>query len=241
MIQRADGRLPAQLREVRITRDYLRYAEGSVLIEMGRTKVICAVSIDERVPAFLRGMGRGWLTAEYGMLPRSVQNRIPREIADKGVRGRTQEIQRIIGRALRSVVALERIGERTIQIDCDVIEADGGTRTASITGAWVALYDAVKKMQKERVIEEEVILNQVAAVSVGIVEGTPLLDLRYEEDTKAEVDMNIAMVPSGEIVEIQGTAERKPFSPELMSQMLTLAKEGITQLFQLQREVLGLE
>ena len=240
MIQRADGRFPVQLRQVKITRDYLRYAEGSVLIETGRTKVICAVSIDERVPVFLRGMGTGWLTAEYGMLPRSTQNRIPREIADKGMRGRTQEIQRMIGRTLRAVVALERIGARTIQIDCDVIEADGGTRSASITGAWVALYDAVEKMHKEKRIEEDVILNQVAAVSVGIVDGTPLLDLCYEEDAKAEVDMNIAMVSLGEIVEIQGTAERKPFSLELMSQMLTMAKEGVTQLFQLQREVLKL-
>ena len=240
MIQRADGRFPAQLRQVKITRDYLRYAEGSVLIETGRTKVICAVSIDKRVPVFLRGMGTGWLTAEYGMLPRSTQNRIPREIAGKGMRGRTQEIQRMIGRTLRAVVALERIGARTIQIDCDVIEADGGTRSASITGAWVALYDAVEKMHKEKLIEEDVILNQVAAVSVGIVDGTPLLDLCYEEDAKAEVDMNIAMVPLGEIVEIQGTAERKPFSLEFMNQMLTMAKEGITQLFQLQREVLKL-
>ncbi len=240
MIQRVDGRFPAQLRQVKITRDYLRYAEGSVLIETGRTKVICAVSIDERVPVFLRGMGTGWLTAEYGMLPRSTQNRIPREIAGKGMRGRTQEIQRMIGRTLRAVVALERIGARTIQIDCDVIEADGGTRTASITGAWVALYDAVEKMHKEKLIEKGVILNQVAAVSVGIVDGTPLLDLCYEEDAKAEVDMNIAMVPLGEIVEIQGTAERKPFSLEFMNQMLTMAKEGITQLFQLQREVLKL-
>jgi ribonuclease PH len=219
----------------------LRYAEGSVLIETGRTKVICAVSIDERVPVFLRGMGTGWLTAEYGMLPRSTQNRIPREITNRGMRGRTQEIQRMIGRTLRAVVALERIGARTIQIDCDVIEADGGTRSASITGAWVALYDAVEKMHKEKRIEEGVILNQVAAVSVGIVDGTPLLDLCYEEDAKAEVDMNIAMVPLGEIVEIQGTAERKPFSLEFMNQMLTMAKEGITQLFQLQREVLKLE
>lgn len=241
MIQRADGRFPAQLRQVKITRDYLRYAEGSVLIETGRTKVICAVSIDERVPVFLRGMGTGWLTAEYGMLPRSTQNRIPREITNRGMRGRTQEIQRMIGRTLRAVVALERIGARTIQIDCDVIEADGGTRSASITGAWVALYDAVEKMHKEKRIEEDVILNQVAAVSVGIVDGTPLLDLCYEEDAKAEVDMNIAMVPLGEIVEIQGTAERKPFSLEFMNQMLTMAKEGITQLFQLQREVLKLE
>ncbi len=241
MIQRADGRFPAQLRQVRITRDYLRYAEGSVLIETGRTKVICAVSIEERVPVFLRGLGTGWLTAEYGMLPRSTQNRISREIANKGMRGRTQEIQRMIGRTLRAVVALERIGARTIQIDCDVIEADGGTRSASITGAWVALYDAVEKMHKEKLIEKDVILNQVAAVSVGIVDGTPLLDLCYEEDAKAEVDMNIAMVPLGEIVEIQGTAERKPFSLEFMNQMLTMAKEGITQLFQLQREVLKLE
>jgi ribonuclease PH len=218
----------------------LRYAEGSVLIETGKTKVICAVSIDERVPVFLRGMGTGWLTAEYGMLPRSTQNRIPREITNRGMRGRTQEIQRMIGRTLRAVVALERIGARTIQIDCDVIEADGGTRSASITGAWVALYDAVEKMHKEKRIEQDVILNQVAAVSVGIVDGTPLLDLCYEEDAKAEVDMNIAMVPLGEIVEIQGTAEQKPFSLEFMNQMLTMAKEGITQLFQLQQEVLKL-
>jgi len=229
------------MREVRIKRDYLTHAEGSALIEQGNTKVICSVSIEEKVPSFLRGGGTGWLTAEYGMLPRSAQKRIPRELTVGTVKGRIYEIQRMIGRSLRAIIDLGQIGERTIQIDCDVIEADGGTRTASITGAWVALYDALSKMRKERIIQSDPLLDQLAAISVGIINNTPVLDLCYEEDSKAQVDMNIVMVPSGDIVEIQGTAEEKPFSQTLMMEMLRLAKDGISQLAVIQRKALGLE
>ncbi|HID95593.1 MAG TPA: ribonuclease PH [Candidatus Latescibacteria bacterium] len=229
------------MREVRIKRDYLTHAEGSALIEQGNTKVICSVSIEEKVPSFLRGGGTGWLTAEYGMLPRSAQKRIPRELTVGTVKGRIYEIQRMIGRSLRAIIDLGQIGERTIQIDCDVIEADGGTRTASITGAWVALYDALSKMRKERIIQSDPLLDQLAAISVGVINNTPVLDLCYEEDSKAQVDMNIVMVPSGDIVEIQGTAEEKPFSQTLMMEMLRLAKDGISQLAVIQRKALGLE
>lgn len=214
MRMRISGREVDEMRKVRITPNYLRFAEGSVLIETGDTKIICAASVEDRVPPFLKGTGQGWVTAEYSLLPRSTETRTAREVSRGKVTGRTSEIQRLVGRALRSVVNLEGLGERTIWIDCDVIQADGGTRTASITGAFVALYLALQKLKEEGTIPAIPIKDFVAATSVGIVDGEIVLDLEYSEDSRAEVDMNVVMTGSGEFVEVQGTAEGAPFSRE---------------------------
>jgi len=236
---RFDGRKIDELRNVRITKNYLAYAEGSVLIEMGNTKVICTATIEDKVPPFLKGMGRGWITAEYGMLPRSTQTRKIRESSRGKVEGRTQEIQRLIGRALRSVVKLEELGEKTIWIDCDVIQADGGTRTASITGAFIALVEALNKLYDTREISKLPIRSFVAAVSVGIVNGISVLDLCYQEDSKAKVDMNVIMTDQGEFVEVQGTGEEAPFSRQELMELLELAEKGNQELIEKQRAVLG--
>ncbi|GBD37868.1 Ribonuclease PH [bacterium HR37] len=236
---RSDGRKWDELREVKITRGVMKYAEGSALIEMGETKVLCAATIEEGVPPFLQGSGKGWITTEYSMLPRATRVRTARESVKGRVGGRTQEIQRIIGRALRAVVNLEHLGERTIIVDCDVIQADGGTRTASITGAYVALSDAVQYLLREGIIENNPITDFVAAVSVGIVNGEPVLDLTYEEDSIAEVDMNVAMTSGRLLVEVQGTAETKPFSRDSLNVMLNLAEEGILKLIAKQKEILA--
>ncbi len=227
------------LRDVRITRGYTKHAEGSALVEFGDTRVICTASVEEGVPPFLRGKGSGWLTAEYSMLPRATQTRSPRESSRGRVGGRTHEIQRLIGRSLRAVTDLTLLGERTIYIDCDVIQADGGTRTASITGAFVALSDAMRKLASTGVLKKDPIQEAVAAVSVGIVDGVILLDLNYEEDSSAEVDMNFVMTASNRFVEVQGTAESKPFGIEEMDAMRDLAISGITRLFEIQRKVLA--
>jgi len=232
---RIDGRGSDRIRRVSITRDYIRYPEGSCLIELGNTKVVCTASVEESVPPFLRNSGTGWATAEYGMLPRSCGTRIPRGKDS----GRTYEIQRLIGRSLRSVTEMKRIGERTIWIDCDVIQGDGGTRTASITGSFVALVDALHKLKKEGKIERVPVTDYVAATSVGILNNTMILDLCYEEDSKAEVDMNVVMTGSGEFIEVQGTAERRPFSREKMDAMMDLAGKGIEELFGIQRKLVG--
>jgi ribonuclease PH len=231
---RQDGRNSDSLRPVAITRNYLKHAEGSVLVEFGDTKVICTASVEESVPPFLRGKGSGWVTAEYSMLPRATHTRSPRESARGKIGGRTHEIQRLIGRSLRAVTNLTLLGERTIQIDCDVIQADGGTRTASITGAYVALYDAVQWLLERKLISGSPIIEAVAAVSVGIVDGIPLLDLDYSEDSRAGVDMNFVMTSSKGFVEVQGTAEAKPFTLDEMDIMRGMAVTGITQLFSIQ-------
>jgi ribonuclease PH len=236
---RNDGRQADKLRPVKITRRYLKRAEGSVLIEVGDTKVVCSATVENRVPPFLRNSHQGWVTAEYGMLPRSTDTRMQREASRGKVGGRTQEIQRLIGRSLRSVVDLTKIADRTIWIDCDVIQADGGTRTASITGACIALFDALTYMRKHKDIDCMPLKDFIAATSVGIVNGKALLDLNYLEDSKADVDMNVVMTGSGKYVEIQGTAEEEPFSSEQMQQMLTLAKNGIEELIKIQRSALG--
>lgn len=236
---RNDGRQADKLRPVTITRRYLKRAEGSVLIEVGDTKVVCSATVENRVPPFLRNSRQGWVTAEYGMLPRSTDTRMQREASRGKVGGRTQEIQRLIGRSLRSVVDLRKIGDRTIWIDCDVIQADGGTRTASITGACIALFDALTYMRKHKDIDCMPLKDFIAATSVGIVNGKALLDLNYLEDSKADVDMNVVMTGSGKYVEIQGTAEEEPFSSEQMQAMLTLAKNGIEELIKIQRSALG--
>lgn len=237
---RADGRGPDNLRPVEITKDYLKYADASVLIELGDTKVICAATMEERVPSFLKNSGKGWITAEYSLLPRSTQTRTPREAAQGRVGGRTYEIQRLIGRSLRAVADLEAIGEKTVLLDCDVIQADGGTRTASITGAFVALYDLFKKMRDAGLMSFVPLRDSVAAVSVGIVDDEILLDLTYEEDSRAQVDMNIAMTGSGRFVEVQGTAETMPFDARQLSSMLDLARRGVEELTRIQMEVLGI-
>ncbi|MET1082867.1 MAG: ribonuclease PH [Burkholderiales bacterium] len=239
MNARPSGRQPDELRRISITRRFTRHAEGSVLIEYGDTRVICTASIDDKVPAFLKGRNRGWLTAEYGMLPRSTNTRTDREAARGKQSGRTQEIQRLIGRALRSVVDLSRLGERTIQIDCDVIQADGGTRTASITGAFVAVHDAVTHLLDKRTIAASPIRDFVAAVSVGIYEGVPVLDLDYLEDSSCETDMNVVMTGAGGLVEVQGTAEGAPFSRVHLEAMIDLAASGIDELVSAQRRALG--
>ena len=233
---RVDGRKVDELRTVKITRKYIRAAEGSVLIEMGDTKVICTATVDQSVPPFLKGKGTGWVTAEYGMLPRSSPQRIARERSKIG--GRTHEIQRLIGRSLRSVVDMKVLGERTVLIDCDVVQADGGTRTASITGAYIALVDALRFMHKKGLIETVPVLDFLAAISVGIAEGRPMLDLCYTEDSKAEVDMNLVMTGSGKIVEVQGTAEGAPFTRAELSKLLTLGEKGIKTLIKKQKEML---
>jgi len=232
---RFDGRGADKIRKVTITRNYIKYPEGSCLIELGNTKVICTASVEETVPPFLRNSGTGWVTAEYGMLPRSCGSRIPRGKDS----GRTYEIQRLIGRSLRSVTEMKYLGERTIWVDCDVIQGDGGTRTASITGSFVALVDALQKLKKEGKIERVPIIDYIAATSVGILNDNMILDLCYEEDSKAEVDMNVIMTGKGEFIEVQGTAERKPFSKEKMDVMLDLAKKGIEELFSIQRKLVG--
>lgn len=236
---RIDGRALNQLRPVKITRNYLKHAEGSVLIEMGDTKVICTASVEEKVPPFMKGQGRGWVTGEYGMLPRSTEVRKPRDSTRGKIDGRTMEIQRLIGRALRSVVNLEALGEITIFIDCDVIQADGGTRTASITGAFVALVDALNKLKAQGKISRMPLDSFVAAVSVGIKGSNILLDLNYAEDSTCQVDMNIVMTEKGHLVEIQGTGEEKPFTKEEMDQMLRLGEQGIKELIRIQKESLG--
>lgn len=240
-MERTDGRRPGQLRSVRITKDYIKFAEGSVLIEMGETKVICTATVEEKVPPFLKGQNKGWVTAEYAMLPRATQIRTQREAAKGKISGRTNEIQRLIGRALRAVVDLDALGERTILIDCDVIQADGGTRTASITGAFVAMVLAMHKLVKGGLLARIPVRAWLAAVSVGKVEGNLLLDLCYEEDSQAIVDMNVVMTDKNEFVEIQGTAEGYPFSREELDSLLELAKTGIKQLIDVQREALGEE
>jgi ribonuclease PH len=232
---RLDGRGADKIRKVNITRNYIKYPEGSCLIEMGSTKVICTASVEESVPPFLRGSGTGWVTAEYGMLPRSCNTRIPRGKDS----GRTYEIQRLVGRSLRTVTEMKSLGERSIWIDCDVIQGDGGTRTAAITGSFIALVDALSKLKKSGLIKDIPVKDYVAATSVGIVNGELLLDLCYEEDSKAEVDMNVVMTGKGEFIEIQGTAERKPFSKDKMDKMLEAAKKGIEDLFSIQRKLVG--
>lgn len=227
---RPSNRQADEMREIKITRNYTKHAEGSVLVEFGDTKVICTASVEERVPGFLRGKGQGWVTAEYGMLPRSTGSRMRREATGGKQGGRTMEIQRLIGRALRAGIDLEVLGENTISLDCDVIQADGGTRTASITGAWVALNDAIQHLLDKKIIKKNPLHHQIASVSVGIFNGTPVLDLDYAEDSNAETDMNIVMTDTGEFIEVQGTAEGHPFSEEEMHQMFALAKKGISEL-----------
>jgi ribonuclease PH len=236
---RPSNRTPLQLRPVKITRHYTKHADGAVLIECGDTRVLCTASVDEKVPPFLRGKGQGWLTAEYGMLPCSTGERMQREAAKGKQSGRTMEIQRLIGRALRSVVDLGKLGERTIQIDCDVIQADGGTRTAGITGAFVALHDAVEKLLRRQLLETTPILDHVAAVSVGIYEGVPVLDLDYPEDSSCDTDMNVVMTGNLGLVEVQGTAEGVTFDRQELNAMLDLAQQGIQQLIALQKAALA--
>jgi len=236
---RTEGRLAEQLRPTRITPNYLVHAEGSVLVECGKTKVICTASVEDRVPPFRRNSGKGWVTAEYGMLPRATSTRTQREASTGRVGGRTQEIQRLIGRSLRAVTKLEELGERTITLDCDVIQADGGTRTASITGAFVALVLAAQKMREQQTIKTMPIQDFVAATSVGIVEGLSLLDLEYIEDSRADVDMNIIKTGGGLYIEIQGTAEALPFGREALNRLLDLGDTGIRQLIALQKGLVG--
>ena len=237
---RSGARAANQLRPVRITRSYTMHAEGSVLIEFGNTKVLCTASVEERVPPHKRGSGEGWVTAEYGMLPRATHTRSDREAARGKQSGRTQEIQRLIGRSLRAIFDLKKLGERTIQLDCDVLQADGGTRTAAITGAFVAAQDAVNGLLKAGKIAESPITAAVAAISVGIVQGTPLLDLEYIEDSACDTDMNVVMTGAGHFVEVQGTAEGAAFSRTEMDQLLSLAEKGITELMTLQQQSLSI-
>jgi ribonuclease PH len=235
---RTDGRLADELRPVSITPGYLPYAEGSALIEMGQTRVICAASVEERVPPFLRNRGQGWVTAEYSMLPRSTLSRTSRETGRGGPSGRTHEIQRLIGRSLRAVVNTTLLGERTVMLDCDVLQADGGTRTASITGAYVAFALACRRLLRMNKIERTPLTGELAAVSVGIVEATPLLDLKYDEDSRAAVDMNVICTGDGRFIEVQGTAEGAPFTREEMDKLLVLAHQGIEHLIHVQRAAL---
>jgi ribonuclease PH len=235
---RTDGRQPDQLRRANILPDYLLTAEGSVLIETGNTKVLCTASIEDTTPAFLRGTGKGWITAEYSMLPRATVTRTPREVTKGKPSGRTHEIQRLIGRSLRSVADLTLLGERSIIVDCDVLQADGGTRTAAITGAYVALAIAIKTLVKYKVVAQNPLLDSIAATSVGIVGGVPMLDLCYEEDSRADVDMNLVMTGSDQFIEIQATSERKPFGDDALARLLELGRAGIAQLRSLQTAVL---
>ena len=238
-MQRIDGRKNEQIRPVKIIRNYLKHAEGSVLIEMGDTRVICTASVDDKVPPFIKGTGKGWITSEYGMLPRSTETRKPRESARGKIDGRTMEIQRLIGRALRSIVNLEKLGEITIYIDCDVIQADGGTRTASITGSYVALVDALYKLVQQEKLEEMPLNGYIAAVSVGIKDGEAILDLNYSEDSTCQVDMNMVMTDKGEFIEIQGTGEESPFNKAQLREMMELAEKGIQELIEIQKQSLG--
>lgn len=237
---RIDNRRPDQMRPIRITTNYLMTAEGSVLIEVGNTRVLCAASVEDNVPQFLRGSGRGWVTAEYAMLPRATATRTPREVTKGHPSGRTQEIQRLIGRSLRSVVDMSALGDHTVVVDCDVLQADGGTRTASITGAYVALVLALKQLVQFGALKSLPLLDHVAATSVGIVGGVPLLDLCYDEDSSAEVDMNIVMTGSGRFVELQATAEKTPFDDAQLSSLLAIGRRGILELIELQKQALGL-
>ena len=236
---RPSGRAPDQLRDVKITRNYTKHAEGSVLIEFGETKVLCNATVEARVPGFLRGQGQGWVTAEYGMLPRSTGSRMGREAARGKQGGRTMEIQRLIGRSLRAAVDMKALGEHTITVDCDVIQADGGTRTASITGAFVALVDAVNYMLENKMIETDPVNGHIASISVGVYQGTPVMDLDYDEDSSCETDMNIVMNDEGGFIEIQGTAEGVAFSPDELNAMLALGKQAIDELIEKQRETLN--
>lgn len=236
---RANGRGWNEIREVKITREYLKYPEGAVLIEMGNTKVICTATIENKVPAFLKGSGKGWLTAEYSMIPMSTQNRTPRESARGRIGGRTHEIQRLIGRSLRAVTALDTFGEKTIYIDCDVIQADGGTRTASITGGFVALIDLFRKLRQQGIVSRIPVEDYVSAVSVGVLGSQICLDLEYEEDSRAAVDMNFVMTGKGLFIEIQGTAEEVPFSRDEFNKMTDIAVQGIAEITKKQVEVLG--
>ena len=232
---RNDGREPDQLRPLAFTRDYTELAMGSVLVEMGRTRVLCTASVEERVPPWLRGTGRGWVTAEYAMLPRATHERTRREVASGRPSGRTQEIQRLIGRSLRTIVDLEALGERQITVDCDVLQADGGTRTASITGAWVALADCINWMKARNMIKAKVLRDNVAAISCGIYNGTPVLDLDYAEDSEAQTDANFVLTGDGRIIEVQGTAEREPFTQDEFLALMALAQKGIARLVDLQK------
>ena len=236
---RTDGRKERQLRPIAINPSSIKHADGSVLIEVGDTRVICTAKLEDKVPPFLRHSGKGWITAEYGMLPSSSQIRISRESSRGKVGGRTHEIQRLIGRSLRAIADLESLGEKTVWIDCDVIQADGGTRTASITGAYVALVEAVRRWAKTGAVKKKLILDSVAAVSVGIVKGKVLLDLTYEEDSQAEVDMNFVMTGSGKFVEVQGTAESVPFSKSRLDRMTNIAQQGIRELLKVQKKVIN--
>ena len=235
---RQDGRMPNGLRKINIIPNYMEYAEGSCLFEAGNTKVMCTASIEDGVPPFLRGKGTGWITSEYSMLPRSCQKRVQRESTKGKTGGRTHEIQRLIGRSMRSVINMDVLGERTIWIDCDVLQADGGTRCAAINGSFIALCMALNKLKKDKVFSELPVHNFVAAVSVGIVKGSVCLDLNYGEDSTAEVDMNVVMTDSGEYVEVQGTAEKEPFSREKMDEMMVLAGKGIDMIIAKQKEIL---
>jgi ribonuclease PH len=236
---RPSGRDPGQLRDIQLTRNYTKHAEGSVLVEFGDTKVICTASIDDKAPGFLKGSGQGWVTAEYGMLPRSTGSRMRREASSGKQGGRTMEIQRLIGRSLRAVVDLKSLGERTITLDCDAIQADGGTRTASITGGYVALVDAIRHLQNSGVLKINPLLGFVASVSVGVHQGVPILDLDYAEDSNAETDMNVVMNDQGHFIEVQGTAEGHPFSTDELNAMLDLARSGIQQLITKQQQALA--
>ena len=235
---RIDGRQPNQLRPTSITPDYLVTAEGSVLIEAGNTRVLCAASVEDTVPGFLRGTGKGWITAEYSMLPRATVTRTPRELTKGKLSGRTHEIQRLIGRSLRSVIDLSALGERSIIIDCDVLQADGGTRTAAITGAYVALAMALGTLVRFKVLARSPVIDSVAATSVGIVSGIPMLDLAYEEDSRADVDMNVVLTGSGKFVELQATAEHTPFEDEALTDLIELARGGISELQTMQQQIL---
>jgi ribonuclease PH len=235
---RVDGRKSNQLRLIKIKKNFLKFADGSCLIECGNTKVICSATLDDKVPPFLRNQAKGWLTAEYNMLPASCDKRITRDIAKGKISGRTHEIQRLIGRTLRSVIDFEVLGEKTILIDCDVIQGDGGTRTASISGAFIALGLLVQKKVKENILSPKVIKDYVAAISVGIIDGSILLDLCYAEDSNADVDMNVVMTGSGKLIEVQGTAERVPFSIDEMNKLISSAQKGINQIIELQKKII---
>lgn len=236
---RPSKRAPDEMRQIKITRNYTKHAEGSVLVEFGDTKVICTASVENRVPGFLRGQGQGWVTAEYGMLPRSTGNRMRREASSGKQGGRTMEIQRLIGRSLRAAINLEALGENTISLDCDVIQADGGTRTASITGAWVALHDAVQHLMAKGLVKKDPLHHQIGSVSVGIFNGTAVLDLDYAEDSNAETDMNVVMNNSNGFIEVQGTAEGHAYNREELNAMLELAEKGIKELFEAQNAALN--
>ena len=236
---RIDHRQPGQLRPVKVTTDYLLTAEGSALIEVGNTRVLCAASVEETVPPFLRGSGKGWVTAEYSMLPRATSTRTAREVSKGRASGRTMEIQRLIGRSLRSVIDLDALGERSVILDCDVLQADGGTRTAAITGAYIALSAALRQLVKFGALKKTPIRDFVAATSVGLIGGTPMLDLCYQEDSQAEVDMNVVMTGAGQFVEVQATAEKTPFDDQQLANLLTLARRGIDELVTIQKTLEG--